>query len=305
VQLIYLDTTIWNVLAQQTPDEEKLCRDLSNANTRLTLGLNAFHELLRTFYGTRPDAKSRGKRLFTCLRRFLARSVPLLKTWEQLLVEEADNIYSSVVSISPLEDDPQLLAKIANATRELSSGSLGPQLQDIVDSRKAVNETVGKLAARQTLEQEGMTTWLRSVQPEQLTAYLDQESVGETGQNLLVKYLTSILQQFGRTLRLTPSELASVLLSNPRNKTSRAVVRSDIYRSWEFARNDRSAFRPCIPDDSYHVANASYCQFFVTEDRDGQAEAAKRAVSNIRVLLYEREEAKFADWLPQAVSAVT
>jgi hypothetical protein len=305
VKLIYLDTNIWNVLAQQASDEEKLCRDLTLADAQITLGLNAFYEMMRTFYGTRSDAYDRGKRLFTCLRKFLAQRVPLLKTWEEMLTEEAENVSASAYSISPIEQDRNFISTIRMATKEMSSGYLRPELEQIVKKRQAVNEAVGQQAATNARSQPEMNAWLKSVQADQIMAFLDRESVGEMGRELLSKYSKTVLEQFKKKSLLRPLELASALLSSARNKTSHAVVRNDMYRGWDFANRSQSNFRSCIPDDSYHVANAGYCQFFVTEDRDGQAEAARHAVSNIRVLLYEREKANIAEWLPQTISAVT
>jgi hypothetical protein len=305
VRLIYLDTTIWNILAHQSPDEEKLCSDVSCANAQITLGLAAFYELMRTYFGTKLDAHDRGRRLFTCLRKFLAQRVPLLKTWEQLLVEEAENAPESIYAISPIENEQRFVTTIKTATKEMSSGSLRPEAEKIVNERKAINRAVGDAAAINTLEQVGFTEWLRSIQADQFGSYLDRESVDEKGQELLAKYLPTVFKQFGKNLRLPPKQMASALLSDFQNRTAHALVRGDIYRSWEFARRDGVNFRPCVPDDSYHVANASCCHFFVTEDRDGQADVARYAVPNIQALLYRREQARFSEWLPQVLSGTT
>ena len=190
---------------------------------------------------------------------------------------------------------------IRTAAQELSFGVLRPSVQDIVSKRKAVNKNVGEAATLDTLKQEEMLSHLRTFGPYEIAAYLDRESVGEMGQALLTKYLIQILPQFGVNPSRPTQELATELLSNPRNRAVRALVRNDMYQTWDFARRNRTDFRPCVPDDSYHVANASYCQVFVTEDRDGQTEAAKHAMPDLEVLIYPREQAGLARWLLQSL----
>jgi len=77
VGLIYLDTTIWNVLSEQNPRASKVCQSLAERSLGIVLGLNAYFEMLRSFYGKRPDA---GKRLFQPLhsRRFISCSERIL-----------------------------------------------------------------------------------------------------------------------------------------------------------------------------------------------------------------------------------
>jgi len=74
-RLIYLDTTIWNVLSEQAPEGERARQLCSKLDVHFTLGLNAYFEMLKSFFGKRSNALARGKQLFTCLRSYLESGV--------------------------------------------------------------------------------------------------------------------------------------------------------------------------------------------------------------------------------------
>ena len=42
------------------------------------------------------------------------------------------------------------------------------------------------------------------------------------------------------------------------------MVRSDLYLNWRYCR--RGSLGKDMPDDNYHIVNASYCEAFVTSD---------------------------------------
>src|SRR5882724_6725482 len=120
-RLIYLDTTIWKVLSEQAPEGERARQLCSKLDVHFTLGLNAYFEMLKSFFGKRSNALARGKQLFTCLRSYLESGVALLKTWEELLVEEARRSSGETVEMS-LFSDATWTRYFVQGAQELAKG---------------------------------------------------------------------------------------------------------------------------------------------------------------------------------------
>src|ERR1700737_3915929 len=104
-RLIYFDTSIWNVFAEQARDAASTSSALSKRSVEVTLGLNAYFEMLKSFYGKRPDALSRGRKLFTCVYQCLVSGVRIVKTWEELLIQESRKTLDVAVSTDPFCDE--------------------------------------------------------------------------------------------------------------------------------------------------------------------------------------------------------
>lgn len=299
--LIYLDTSIWNILAEQTPDEDSLCDHLSKRGAQMTLGLNAYYELLRTFYGTKPDKMRRGQRLFTCVRRFLRRGVRLLKTWEQLLIEEAEMAPETRSSIDPFESGEFEKAMTVGAA-ELSFGRLDSRLEGMVSRRDAVNSKVIEAASAEVKSQPELLSDLKEIESDDVSAFLTKASTEESGRRLLARHLRDLFVDFKRTAPKNCEQLACSLLKSEVNRTAHALVRVDMYYHWRAAKKPRFSLRNCLANDAYHVVNASYCRGFVTEDRDGQADAAKQAIPGLKPLIYRDRKVPFSGWLLKTVA---
>ena len=137
-RLVYLDTTIWNILSIQAPEGSDARALADKLNVRLTLGLNALFELLKTFYGKRPD---RGRRLFTCVRTYLQCGVGILRTWEELLVDEATRASGRLMYIDPFSDE-EWHHKIKEGADMHSRGKLPLGLRQLIERRDSVSEKV-------------------------------------------------------------------------------------------------------------------------------------------------------------------
>ena len=85
--LIYADTTVWNALCDQVVDAGKLTKDLATQRAQLVLGTNAVYEMAKTFMGSRPNARERGKELFSYLKQYVGLRIPLLRQADFLLRE--------------------------------------------------------------------------------------------------------------------------------------------------------------------------------------------------------------------------
>jgi hypothetical protein len=294
-RMIYFDTTIWNVLSEQNPAAAGVCQGLAERDLEIALGWNAYFEMLRSFCGTRPDA---GKRLFACLQQFLSSGVRIIRTWEELLIQEAKNVLANAASVD-LFCNANWHSQLLLAARDLSSGSLHAGTRELIVKRQGQTEGVRNSAAQHIFNQPDMVSDFQSIDLANLSQFLDRESRGISGRHLLAKYLSEISPTFNMELPSAPEELAERLLESTSNRVAHAIVRSGIYQNWRAARGKTA--RRCVPDDSYHVVNASYCAVFVTEDRDGQGDDAQYAIPGITVLIYGNRAIPVAEWLQESL----
>ncbi len=295
-RLIYFDTSIWNVLAEQTLDAASACKSFSEWGVEITLGLNAYFEMLKSFYGKRPDALSRGRKLFACVDQYLGSGVRFVKTWEELLIQESKKTLGIAAS-ADLFCEEGWQGRLRSAARELASGNTYPGTRELVFKRDAEGGAVRNLASQNISRQPDMMSDLRSVNRANLGKFLDEQIQGSSGRQLLAKYLSQIFPMFNQELPTAADELAARLLESRSNRVAHAIVRSDIYQNWRAARKEFGAVRQSVPDDSYHVVNASYCDVFITEDRDGQADAASHALVDVTALVYRDRQVPLLNWL--------
>jgi hypothetical protein len=297
-RLIYLDTSIWNVLAEQAADAASAYKPFSERGVEITLGLNAYFEMLKSFYGKRPDALSRGRKLFGCVDQYLGSGVRFVKTWEELLIQESKKILGIAASTDPFcaEGWQHMLR---SAARDLASGDPHLGTRELMLKRDAHSDAVRNLASQNISCQAEMMSDLRSVHRSDLGDFLDQQIQGSSGRQLLAKYLSQIFPMFKEQFPIAADELAVRLLESKSNRVAHAIVRSDIYQNWRAAGRESGAVRPSVPDDSYHVVNASYCDMFITEDQDGQADAASHALAGVRALVYRDRQIPFFNWLDE------
>jgi hypothetical protein len=89
------------------------------------------------------------------------------------------------------------------------------------------------------------------------------------------------------------SYTAKKLLASRRYRVSHALVRSDLYVNWRCA--NHGSLRSDVPDDIFHVVNASYCDLFITTDGD-QASYVGQSLNRSKVLLYDKTE-PLSKWL--------
>lgn len=213
-QLIYLDTTIWNVLSDQNVDGAAACQRLAEHDLEITLGLNAYFEMLKSFYGKRPDASARGKRLFACLRQFLTNGVRILKTWEELLIQES-RVSENGVSVDPF-CDKRWHSMLLSAATDLATGRPHVGTRELMLKRDAQSENVRDSASKSIFSQPRMISDLRSVEPADLREFLDKESRGALGRRLLARYLSQIFPMFGQELPGRPKNLQEDSSTQPR-----------------------------------------------------------------------------------------
>jgi hypothetical protein len=293
MRLIYVDTSVWNIIANEDLEVSAACRSLERKDWQLVLGLNAYFEMLKSFFGKRRD---RGSRLFMKLHQFLSAGTPLIRTWEELLVQESLDALRKTSRIDLFCED-SFRSQIAAQSERLASGDLRSGTKELILRRDLQSASVRDSATLSITSQPEMLADLRSIKQRDLTAFLDDRSTGPQGSSLLAKYLTDIFPMFGLPAQTAPRDLAAHLLASKSNRVAHSMARSDIYQCWRAAQKEIPGVRRCVPDDSYHVVNASYCDMFITEDRDGQADAAQYALLGCEVVLAENRETPFFEWL--------
>ena len=298
--LIYFDTSIWNILAQQRSIAVPGCRSLAERGIRVTLGLNAYFEMLKSFYGKRPDAESRGRNLFACVYECLISGVHVAKTWEEVLIEEAKNTQDGARPVDTFCDE-EWQTRLTSAARDLAGGKTHDGTRELMQKRDLRSEEVRNFASQSISTQPELVRDLLAIEPAALSKFLDEQVGGHKGHHLVAEYLSQIFPMFNEPLPQAADELATKLLESRSNRVAHAIVRCDIYQNWKAARRNSNTARESVPDDPYHVVNAAYCNQFITADQDGQADAAAHTLYGVRSSVYRGRHVPFFDWLEEQI----
>jgi len=129
-----------------------------------------------------------------------------------------------------------------------------------------------------------------------LARWIRQQTTKPRGVFILAAYLGC---QFPKN---SPNELhwaAERLLLERRYRVSRALTSDALYFQWRGA--NFGSVPKDFSEDTYHVVNSSYCDFFVTEDA-GQATHAPYSSNQCRPLLYDADDT-LLEWLPGSIAA--
>jgi hypothetical protein len=286
---IYLDTHMWDALLDGGVQPEQFVPRLARSNKRLVLGIHAFYESARVFRSQRSDALARGKMLFEFLTRCLEANVACAKDQSELLPAEMLILQkgaSAVEFFYPREDYDKILAEsrlLANGEQsELAKQFLLDQHNFAV---KAVQGIIAHLDANPALKLE-----LTQIAPENVEGWLRTESVTVQGHSNLARH---IQLRFPMVPDNQIEEYAIALFSLPMKRYARGLVRADLYLHWRYARF--GVLNESLAHDVYHVLNASYCDRYVTADRQQQY-APMLLTSNTKVSVWARDKA-INDWL--------
>lgn len=117
-----------------------------------------------------------------------------------------------------------------------------------------------------------------------LPKFLNEKSTGLIGKRLLVNHLA---KEFPKNDVTALKQAAKQLLRRPKYREALAICRGDFYLSWRCVH--RESLRADLPDDTFHVINAAYCDAFVTTEAD-QARIAKLVLVRIHPIVCERNQ---------------
>src|SRR5216683_208546 len=286
--LIYADTTVWNALCDRAVGPGRLTKDLATQRAQLVLGTNAVYEMAKTFKGSRPNARQRGKELFSYLRQYVQLGIPLLRQTDDLLREEAKHVTKDTKDLDLFygsADYEKLVAEVV----KLAQGVFDSRAAQFVPSREAEAKQSRDDLYAAIEGQPHLKRKLASISEESVGQWISQE-MKRSARRILTGHLAHVIP--GQPLR-DLTWLAKRLLASSRYRVSHAMVRSDLYLNWRYCQ--RGSLGKDIPDDNYHAVNASYCDFFATTD-PGLAHYMSHVLTKTKVELYDRN-LPLAKWL--------
>jgi len=285
--LIYADTSIWNCLNDQQVNGQNLLGSLAAHDKRFVLGENVLSEMAKTFQVSNPRSVDRAAKLFSCVKSFLDSGVLVLKPTWALLIEEALHVMKQgpeVMAFAPATDH---LCQIVD---KFSKGDFDSPALQLVRERRGEAQQTRAVAIAHLKARPKLTSILRQVSSANLPGWIARQAMSARGRAVLGGHLQV---QFPSNEPKELSYTAKKLLASRRYRVSHALVRSDLYVNWRCA--NHGSLRSDVPDDIFHVVNASYCDLFITTDRD-QAGYVVHALNRSKVLLYGKTE-PLSKWL--------
>lgn len=293
--LVYFDTSIWNALCDQAVDAEQLISKLGEQDFRIGLGTNVVYEMAKTFRMDRSDAMQRGTKLFSYLKEYTDSAIPCLReTWD-LLEREAAHAVGEATGMEVHWNDEEY-ASLREEIQKLANGIFDEKATRFVGRRKMRARSVPEEFQDHLSSRPELCQILAKIAQRELPHWIEHELRRSRGRRALQGHLALVFQRKpDRQLTL----LAKRLLARGRYKAAPALVRSDLYLNWRYAR--RGSLRRDLPDDTYHAVNACYCESFVTTEAD-QAEHAAYANPTIVTLVYTGA-APLCSWLTQVIAS--
>lgn len=260
MRLIYLDTKVWNMLAAEDVDQEKLAGRMQEIGQLLAISNFNRVELEQTYFnGERTEG---AKRLLRCLRDAQAAGAAYIK----------DPVETVAAEMWALKEGGPVRYLYSKNESELHGQEVGRCSLDVDESRlselyerREINQAERRKLASYVVSNVVLRNELRSVPRVELKEWLASKTQSSQG----ISVLSDILQgRFSDIPRDQLAHYARELLVSPIGMASRAMVKANIYVFWRYAAQDvvgqpaeRSLF-----DDTYQVVNAAYCDSYVTCD---------------------------------------
>jgi hypothetical protein len=274
--MIYLDTMLWNELCDQKVDAAALPSALAAQGKVLVLGAEAIYEMAKTFQSN----PTRGKELFTYLKKFTDLGIPGVKDNPMLLVAEADSAMSGTSVQVDVFWEPVNDARMRQEIEKLSNGIVDNKAASLIESRRqlAASERAG------ISSQYGGTSALKArlsrVAATDLNKWITREAK-RSGRFILKQHLAKLLPG-GQPRQIAIA--AKRLLASQRFRLSHAVVRADLYSNWRAA-NTGSMPRDLLPDLD-HIVTASYFDVYATKEA-AQVKYAPLVLGKTRIAIYD------------------
>jgi hypothetical protein len=289
---IYLDTNLWNHLFKQSIDVEGFLPALDAKAIRLVLGDESIYELLRTFPLSGQRNPQTAMDLFSYLREFTSKPIPIAKTNMELVASEMWALKRNEETIDPIvtQGDQDLIHAVIEG---VANGEVSDRERNHIAWRVS-QASANRAGQIQHLKDEVVTkAYLRTISSERFPDWLDREAKGQVARGHLA---WEIQQYFTESTREDANEYAAALQPRPQFRAARGIIRRTLYYNW------RCAHRDSIPGDLYfdsnHILNSTYCDIYATEEA-AQAEYAGHLLSTATsVQIYDRAAfPSIADWL--------
>lgn len=294
-KLIYLDTNIWNRLADQNVNPPKLLADLGSKNANLALSGQTIYELSKTFLSPGSNALVRAQDLFRYVKQYVDAEIPCAHDNMVQLDGEVTALNTGASEVVAFYG-PREYGLLKAEVEKLSQGVCDKRAEEFISGRKQFSQSTrsgqqSHLQAKQTIADR-----LKAVTEKELRAWLDQEILSDSGAAMLANHLLKMYENL-------PPETAMInaraLLQIPPSRIAKGIVRADLYFNWRCA--NRGSNPKDLVDDLYHVLNSSYCSFYVTAEPK-QGEYASLMLSQwTHVGIYD-DQTPINAWLLQTVS---
>lgn len=290
---VYLETNLWNALCDHPVDAGALMGSLGARGINLGFSDHCVTEMAKTFrgYGT---AAERGRQLFSCLRRFVDAGARCTKQNMEFIPAELTAL-TSRTEVEPFlsaNEHAQLKAEIDKLARGIFDEAANRSIDERIEfARRARQAQINHLELRPEMKQK-----LMAVSPGAFPEWLEEQILSLDGQSILAGHIMRIYPD------APPSDVfgyAGALLANRRFRFARGVVRADLYYNWRCAH--RGSNRPDLIDDMFHVLNATYCDIYVTKEKNQLEYAGLLLTPDTRVEIYDGTPV--GPWLEQLVSS--
>lgn len=282
---IYLDTMLWNELCDQNVDAAALVSALAAQGKVLVLGAEAIYEMAKTF----KSNPTRGKELFTCLKKFTDLGILGVKDNPMLLLAEADAAMSSAKVDVEVFWEAVNDASMRKEVEKLSNGIVDEKAVELIESRTKLAATERTRMSSHYGATSALKTRLSRVSSTDLPKWITKEAQ-RSGRFILKQHLAKLLPR-GQQRQIAIA--AKRLLESRRFRLSHAVVRADLYGNWRAA-NTGSMPRDLLPDLD-HAVTASYFDVYATKEV-AQAKYAPLILGKTKIAIYD-EKVPIAKWL--------
>jgi hypothetical protein len=287
---VYLDTNLWNELCKQGAGADLLLPALEEKKTRLVVSDETIYELARTFLKPGQTSPREGAALFSHLKGFITRSVPIAKDNMALIAAEMQAVQWLMGEIFPFinASDYEIVRSMVD---HLSNGHIAEDEVERINRRMSIRDFDRRGVVRFFESKPTLREQYQAITPEQFSGWLAIESRTPRAVEYLAGQIHSYFPKFPKQEML---EYARALQTAVANRASMGLIRRNIYINWRCAHRG-SVGRDLFPD-STHILNASYSDIYATKEA-GQAEYASHLLTpHTRVRIYDTLT-PIAEWL--------
>jgi hypothetical protein len=295
---IYLDTDLWNTLFYQKVDPDELMQRLREEGAYLAFGSHNLYEIAKSFHRTKNQTKTKGKELVAFLMKFF--EGPILHPIEsgELLKAEAN---VNKFMREPFADEIFVKAQETNLfkaeSQALLQEPLRPDIADFIENRKMKvadlrTNQMARLANRPTL-----LARLKAVASKHLKTFLQNESQSAQALRILDFHLHHVFPALPLGL---VREVSNILLNSGIAPFTHSLIRTTLYMNWRAA--NYGGLASDVPDDMYHVLNATYRDIYATGEA-AQSYAIDLLASKTTFRAYPQDKSvAIDDWLVGLIS---
>jgi len=295
---IYLDTDLWNKLFYQKRNPGKLMQRLQEKSACLAFSSHNLYEIAKSLHETKDSTRAKGKELLKFLMTFFNGSIVHPVESGELLKAEA-NVnkfmrapFPSEIFVSASETN---LFRVESAA--LLEEPLRPDIADFISNRKMKVADLRTNQMARLANSPALLARMKAVAQIDLKPFLDVESKSLQALRILDFHLRNVFPDLPWAI---VRELSNILLHSGIAPFTHSLIRATLYMNWRSA--NFGGLASDVPDDMYHVLNATYCDIYATGEAS-QGYATDLLASKTSFKVYPRDKAvTIDDWLVSLVS---